>query len=315
MARKVLIAGILLACLIGMRTAKAVENFIYTSAGDFDSVKTLLARRDIDGVQIVYPWRMLEKGKGEYDFSAVERDLAYVQTLRKRLFVQLQDRFFSIDARLIPDYLLRDPLYGGGLIKQDDASGNVGWVTKQWNPHVRARYQALLKALAERFDGQIGGINLPETAIDVENRKDHGDFTCDRYFHATLDNMTYARKVFKRSAVVQYVNFWPCEWNNDHRYMERTFAFAAARHIGLGGPDVLPYQRAHMQNAYPFFNRYKGRLYLVALAVQEPDLDYRHPKTGKRVVKDQQTEFAVDYLGANIIFWATSAPWLQKPVR
>ena len=33
----------------------------------------------------------------------------------------------------------------------------------QWNPAVRARYQALLKALADRFDGKVFAVNLPET--------------------------------------------------------------------------------------------------------------------------------------------------------
>lgn len=29
-----------------------------------------------------------------------------------------------------------------------------------------------------------------------------------------------------------------------------------------------------MKNAYPFFNQYKGRLSLVAMAIQEPTLTY-----------------------------------------
>ena len=304
-----------LVMLLCARSAGAVENYIYTSAGDFDSTKALLNRRDISGAQIIYPWRMLEKSEGVYDFSRVEKDLEYIQSLRKQLFVQLQDRFFSIDARRIPEYLLQDPLYGGGLVKQGEAPDGEGWVSQQWNPYLRERYKALLEALAERFDGRIRGINLPETAIDVAHRKDHGSFTCDKYFQATLDNMAYARKVFKRSAVVQYVNFWPCEWNNDRRYMERTFEFAVAHHLGLGGPDVLPYKPGQMQNSYPFFNRYKGRLPLVAMAVQEPDLNYQDPRTGKWVGKVEQTDFAVNYLGANIIFWATSAPWLSARTK
>ena len=143
---------------------------------------------------------MLEKSKGVYDFKPIEKDLAYLQSRNKQLFIQLQDRFFTPDARRIPEYLLQEPVYGGGLIKQGDASGEQGWVAQQWNPQLRERYQALLAALAERFDGRIRGINLPETAIDVEDRKDHGDFTCASYFQATLDNMRYARKVFQRSA-------------------------------------------------------------------------------------------------------------------
>jgi hypothetical protein len=291
--------------------ARSVEHYIYTSVGDFDAVKGLLDRPDIAGAQVIYPWRMLEKAKGVYDFSPIDKDLAYLQSKHKQLFVQVQDRFFTADAKRIPNYLQQKE-YGGGLVKQNGAPGDEeGWVARQWDPRLRTRYQALLGALAKRFDGRIRGINLPETAIDVAERKDHGDFTCHSYFRATLENMRYARAVFQHSSVVQYVNFWPCEWDNDHNYMGRTFQLALDRHIGLGGPDVLPYKRGPMHNSYAFFHRYKGKLDLVAMAVQEPDLDYRNPKTGKAFSMREQTDFAVDYLGADIIFWAASAPWLQ----
>ena len=67
-----------------------------------------------------------------------------------------------------------------------------------------------------------------------------------------------------------YANFWPCEWNNDQKYMSRTFEFALAHGIGLGGPDIVPWRKAQMKNSYPFFNKYKGKLPLVAMAVQSP---------------------------------------------
>ncbi len=309
----------MLLCLLALalpafaKHAKTADDYLYLSTGDFAKAKPLLARSDIKGAQVIYPWRMLEKSKGIYDFTAIEHDLAYLQSVHKPLFVQLQDRFFSADARRIPEYLLKDPIYGGGLAKQGDSTSGEGWVSMQWNSHVRERYQALLKALAERFDGRIRGINLPESAIDLDKPKDSaGGFSCDGYFQATLENAAYARAVFKHSAVVQYINFWPCEWNNDHRYMQRAFDFAVAHHIGIGGPDVLPNKNAQMHNAYPFFHAYKGRLDLVAMAVQEPDLDYRDPRTGQVVGKVEQSTFATDYLGAHIIFWSLSSPWLQS---
>lgn len=51
-----------------------------------------------------------------------------------------------------------------------------GWVAQQWVPAVRYRYQALLAALAKRFDGQIYGVNLPETAIDLDEKTLLKDF-------------------------------------------------------------------------------------------------------------------------------------------
>jgi hypothetical protein len=186
-----------------------------------------------------------------------------------------------------------------------------GWVTQQWNPAVRERFQKLLSALAKEFDGRVWGINLPESAADVDAKNDQTGFTCDKYFAATLENIAHARKVFSKSHVVQYANFWPCEWENDEKYMSRVFEFAKQNRIGLGGPDIVPYKKAQMKNSYPFFHQYKGQLSLVAMAIQEPTLTYTNPDTNKKFTRDEFVAFAEDYLGVDVIFWAVSSPWLK----
>ncbi|GLQ90394.1 hypothetical protein [Dyella flagellata] len=296
--------------------AEEARNFLLLGQGEVDQYAHLLQRPDIDGVQIIYTWRQLEPQKGQYDFSSIEQDLVRVSALHKQLFIQIQDRFFTKEARRVPNYLLAGNGYGGGLVAQsDDDPGEgpqtQGWVARQWNPNVRERYQQLLQALAKAFDGRVEGINLPETAIGVDDKHDKA-FTCDKYFAAELENMLFARKVFKQSTVVQYVNFWPCEWDNDHRYMERLFDAAFKHGVGLGGPDIVPYRKAQMHNSYPFFHRYKDRLALIAMAVQEPTLTYRDPNTGKHFTREQFDDFGRNYLGASIIFWTTSSPWLLQ---
>ncbi|WP_448511517.1 hypothetical protein [Photorhabdus laumondii] len=217
----------------------------------------------------------------------------------------------------MPFYLQQGTKYQGGLVAQVDNSGEgkaqgYGWVAIQWNTALRKRYQDLLFELAKEFDGRITGINLPETAVDIDMKQDKTGFSCDRYFSAELDNIKFARQVFKKSYVVQYVNFCPCEWDNDRQYMSRFFNFASKNKIVLGGPDIVPYQSAQMKNAYPFFNRYKGKLDLVAMAVQEPTLTYTNPKTKKAFTQEEFTHFAENDLGANIIFWSTTTPWLKQ---
>lgn len=297
-------------------SAETPRNFVYTSSGDLDGAANIISRQDIEGAQIVYNWRALEPEKGRYDFSAIERDLAVLDGLNKKLFIQIQDRFFEPTAKYVPDYLMSDPAYDGGLSPQFDNPGEskpIGsaWVAQQWNPAVRQRYQMLLSALAERFDGRVFGVNLPETAIDLDEKASPKRFTCDNYFAGELENLSFARKAFAKSHVVQYVNFWPCEWDNDHNYMGRVFEFAAANGVGLGGPDIVPGRKAQMKNSYPFFNKYRGKLPLVAMAVQEPTLTYKNPKTGKPFSKGEFVRFAEDYLGADIIFWSTASPWLR----
>src|SRR4051812_2702089 len=281
--------GLAATILAGLQTtafAQAPENFLYTGSGNLETIKATLARPDIGGAQVVYNWKSLEPSKGQYDFSAIERDLALAKSLNKKLFIQVQDRFFQPKARNIPDYMLTEPEYDGGLTPQFDNPGEnkpvgSGWVAQQWHPAVRERYQALLKALAEKFDGQIYGINLPETSIDLDPKHEPKGFSCDAYFSAEMENLAFARKAFEKSLVVQYVNFWPCEWENDHKYMGRLFDFAEKNNVGLGGPDIVPNRKAQMKNSYPFFNKYKGKLSYVGLAVQEPTLTYKNPATRK----------------------------------
>lgn len=291
-------------------------NFLFTSSGDLTRISSLLSRHDIEGVQVVYSWKSLEPAKDQYDFSQIEADLHILEAAHKKLFVQLQDRFFRPQDKSVPAYLQKDPLYAGGLTRQSDNPGQgkspgSGWVADQWNPNVRKRYQLLLVALAKQFDGRIYGINLPESAVEVDLLRHPAGFTCDKYFSAELENMKATRAAFTKSYVVQYANFWPCEWNNDRNYMGRVFAFASENGIGLGGPDIVPYNKAQMANSYPFFHRYKGKLVLVAMAVQEPTLTYKNPATGKKFTRNEFVDFARDYLGASIIFWSTSSPWLN----
>ncbi|WP_051225632.1 hypothetical protein [Photorhabdus temperata] len=160
------------------------RNLIYD---DLNQLHELLKRQDIDGVQIVYNWKQLESAPGEYDFSAIEKDLMLLNKIQKKLFIQIQDRFFKKDARYIPFYLQQNSKYQGDLVTQLDNPG--------------------------------------------ENKE-----------------QSYGWLLFT------------CEWNNDHQYMSRLFNFASKNKIGLGSPDIVPYQSAQMKNAYPFFNRYKGKL-------------------------------------------------------
>ena len=296
---------------------KKIQHYLYTSSDDLNQIQSLITRKDIAGVQIVYNWKDLEIAQGKYDFSRIERDLNYLDKRNKKLFIQIQDRFFEPRAKNIPAYLLKEVIYGGGIVRQADnpevnKTANYGWVAQQWNPYLRKRFQGLIVALATRFDGHIFGINLPETAIDVDKEHDTTGFSCDKYFEAEIENIKFTRKVFKKSFVIQYVNFFPCEWNNSHKYMSRLFSMARGNNIGLGGPDIVPNKKGQMMNSYPFFNKYKGELSIVAMAVQEPTLTYTTPVTLKPFTKDEFVEYAENYLGADIIFWSTSTPWLQQ---
>ncbi|HJO91953.1 MAG TPA: hypothetical protein QF753_01020, partial [Victivallales bacterium] len=59
---------------------------------------------------------------------------------------------------------------------------------------------------------------------------------------------------------------------------------------------------------------YKDKLRVISIAVQEPDYTYTNPKTGKKFTVEEIYDFAVNYIGADIIFWNRQEPQFNKEV-
>ena len=290
--------------------------FLFLGGDEASSYEHMLKNNCINGLQIIYSWKQLEPKKGFYDFSKIEKDLKFLNKEHKKLFIQIQDRSFTPDVVNVPDYIRQESVYHGGVEMQYDFPGEgkpitTGWVARTWDPAVRGRFQLLIRKLASQFDGKIYGINLPETSADFDPNHMPKDFTSDKYFYSVIKNIRYLKKAFKKSQVIQYVNFFPGEWNNDHHYMSSLFTFARKHHIGLGGPDVVPYKNSQMKNSYPFFHQYKGNI-LTALAIQEPDYTYKHPSTGDFDTFYDFYSFAIEYLGASILFWNIEEPFFSN---
>jgi len=300
----------------------SVENpkiFLYLEDEAAINHANALENVNVEGAQIRYFWRSLELEQGKYDFSKIKADLDYLSSLQKKLFIQIQDRSFHPYDIPVPDYILKDIIYQNGIVIQFDFPGEnrqieSGWVTKQWIPQVQQRFQALLVELAKNFDGKIYGINLPETSVDLDPKDANHQFTSEKYFNTILENMEALRKAFKKSHVVQYVNFIPGEWDNDQNYMGRIFEYAIQNNIGLGNPDIVPYRRGQMKNSYPFFHKYKGDLPLIAIAAQEGGYTYVNPDTKELFSMQEIAGFAKKYLGAHIVFWNIQEPQFTNQV-
>ncbi|KAG0206696.1 hypothetical protein BGX28_001895 [Mortierella sp. GBA30] len=295
-----------MACAVSGASNKSID-FVFAEDGDLSLIPDILQRPDIHGAQMIYTWKQLEKSKGVYDFSGIESDLKTLDAVGKKLFVQIQDRFDvpGNQSKRIPNYLLVEQEYEGGLLMQKNSETHLpdGWQTKHWVPAVRKRFQALLYALAQQFDGKIYGLNLPETAFDHDGII--STTLCDKYFDAEMENVAYASSVFNKSVVVQYMNFWPCETPTYQPYMKQAFPYAIEKKFGLGGPDVKPWNAYQLQNSYHYFHQYKGQLSHVAMAVQQPDLGLINPRTNKTYTVEDFRTFSEDYLGSDIMFWTS----------
>lgn len=283
-----------------------------------------LATSSVAGAQLKYTWRELEPKRGEYAFDAIRSDLAFLERSGKRLFIQLQDLSFDEGIKNVPDYLLEDPEYGGGVARKyefedDDESRPVadGWVARRWDPAVRARLAELFVALAEEFDGRIAGINLAETSIGFgrSGALHPPGFSYEAYRDGILDLMSSLRRAFSKSDVIVYANFMPGEElpGEDRGYLRAVYQHADRIGAGVGGPDLLPHRWFQRQNSLPLIAaRASGTV--AGVAVQYSNLDDINPDTGERVTVAELVRFATDELRLDYLFWGTQEPYLSEGI-
>ncbi len=277
-----------------------------------------------EGAQIMYAWRQLEKAEGQYDFSVIRSDLEYLKSHGKKLFIQLQDVSFSARYKPVPKYLLK-PAYDGGVVPSKANGKTIGWISKRWNPDVQTRFAALLVALGEEFDGEIEGINLQETAIEMSKELDPG-FSPSVYAEAIQTNMRVLKSAFPTSTTMQYANFMPGEWLpwEDKGYLRSLYETGEEIGVGLGAPDLM-YKRRGQLN-HPIAMMHEGE-FTAPLGIAVQDGNYvgstgadEHFKDRKGAAKDAKTAipllhaFAKDFLKVDYMFWVDQKPYFNQSV-
>jgi hypothetical protein len=286
------------------------------------SEPAFLETKAIAGAQLKYTWRELEPKKDQYDFSALRHDLAFLRSKGKKLFLQLQETSFSAKNILVPVYLLDDPRYHGGADKQyhiekDDETHATaeGWVARRWDPSVQERFHRLLTTLGEAFDGQLEGINLPETSVSFgeSGRLFPEGFTPATYRDAIITNMMALKRAFPKSVTMQYANFMPGEWRpeQEHFYLRSVYERAMQLKVGLGGPDLLPYKPGQLNHAYPLLRQVAGSV-PTGIAVQDGNYQHLNPKTKQPVTIEELQRFATEYLKVDYLFWCTQEPFYTR---
>jgi hypothetical protein len=294
------------------------SNYVYFGRDhEFMLEPAFLENPYIDGAQVKYTWRELEPERDQYDFSPVRDQLNLLQRHGKRLFLQISDVSFT-QRPPVPDYLLADPAFHGGAARKYEGATGVfdGWVARRWDPAVRERFELLLQALAREFDGQLEGINLPETAIGFESPEFHPPgFTFDAYAEGMLEMLSDARGAFSQSCVISYANFMPGESlpEVDNNYLKGIYSLAENIGLGIGGPDLLPHRRGQQANSLPLI---EGRSpgVIAGLAVQDGNLEDVDPATGEPVTVHALYTYATDVLRLDYIFWGIQEPYYSRDI-
>ena len=312
------IAGLFCASL---QAASPVHHYVFFGMDreKLPTATSFLDSKAFEGAQVAYSWRQLEPQKDNYDFSLIREDLALLSKHNKKLWIQIQDVSFSEKYIFVPKYVLNDPEYHGGVARQfSNATGNgQGWVARRWDPAVQARLYKLFAELGKEFDGQITGVNLDETSLELgkdDTPRPEG-FSPQVYVDAIIANTIALKKAFPKSVTIAYANFMPGEWRptENHGYLEQVYKAARQCGFGVGGPDVLPSRPGQMGSSYPLIHDVSDAV-PVGIAVQDGNLAEVDRMTKQRVTARQLLDFATGYLGADFIFWGTEEPYFSNDV-
>ena len=122
---------------------KQTKNFVYFELErNWIHDTSFLNNMNIVGAQLKYMWRELEPSKNQYALEIIQQDLDFLKSKGKKLFIQLQDvNFDSALVKPVPDYLIKDHRYHGGVSLKHDTKNNViinqnGYVARRWDKGV-----------------------------------------------------------------------------------------------------------------------------------------------------------------------------------
>ena len=192
-----------------------------------------------------------------------------------------------------------------------------GMVARRFDDRVAARFQKLLINLGKKFNGRIYGINLPETAIGIDQNKNlHPKGFTYEYLDALKSNMKIIKESFSNSITILYANFMPGEYkiqNDQIVYMKDLYDYASKIKLGMGGPDLLAHKDGQMRNSYPLIREISNTV-KIGIAAQWNNYKHINPKTGKKQTVAEMYEFAKYYLNTDMIFWSPQQPFYKRDV-
>jgi hypothetical protein len=107
----------------------------------------------------------------------------------------------------------------------------------------------------------------------------------------------------------------PGEWlpEDDHGHLRAVYEHAERIAIGVGGPDLLPHRRGHLNHSYPLIRARSPRV-PAGIAVQWGNLEETNPGTGEPVSVPELYAFARHELRIDYVFWGTQEPYYSNRI-
>ena len=262
------------------------------------------------GGKRIYRWMDLEPEEGVYNFSKIEQDLQYLQSIDKRLWIQIfYTQFNGRQPPQTPAYMWDDPNYGCGseyygTYKREVQDG--GWLPCFWNENLRARLVALYTALGERFNHEpyFEGIAVDETAIDTYVARRQPGYDVNELRLTFQMKALAARQAFPDKSVTQHINFAPYDLNEFS-------AWLASNNIGIGSPDMRLYNQTLMEEIYPIHHLYSKKV-PVGPDVQWDNYARIHPDLGRPNTVEEMMLTAIELINPWYMFWLRRDPYFYE---
>ncbi|PSJ17957.1 glycoside hydrolase [Nitrosomonas supralitoralis] len=266
----------------------------------------LKATPALKGMMIRYFWNDLEKSKGVYDFSSIDKRLAELSSRGKRLVIQVQTKSFN-KRQVVPNYM-KTAEYEGGEFDISDYGNKVvtGRNIKLWNLQVQNRLTALFRAMGKRYNSHpyFEGISMIESAMG-EPIKPLTKTQVTNFYNNKIIVQKQMRLFFPNTMTIQEVNY--------PRPILASFV-GRLKNIGtaLSSPDTFIEEKGLLfeatkydpnQGVYNYYSEFAGTIPMVPTVMSNNYKNTKGDGTGYVPTISQILAFARDTLNANYIFW------------
>ncbi len=285
---------------------------LVTLGADKHTFDVIFDKPQFIGVEERWTWRELEPQKGIYDFSDIDEAVDYLAKHDKQLVIQILDTSFGCGRDpAIPEYMMSDPAYEGGAIYKGD--GTCKWYPNRWLDSMTDRYEALIAALAKRYDTNpnIEAIVGTETAFgSCKDKMETSSFNVEDYYDQLIRRMDIDVAHFVETNVIMYQNFFPCGKGSHYNPLLTEHARQIGH--GLGGPDTLLNHENLLDMVYLPQASLKSIVPL-GTAVQGGQYERTWPD-GSLITPLEIADFAKNVIKRDYIFWLKKSPYFLDSV-
>ncbi len=267
----------------------------------------------VKGLVVRYPWKEFEPTQGNYNYVRVKKHLDLVQSKGLKMVVFVDDKSFS-GAATVPDYIKNNSNYVF-------ANKTGGVSATRWNPFVKSRFIALWTNMGAELDNHpaLEGVVYSETSSSVPP----GTVTVPVYDpvvnkQVIIDTLTAQSNAFPKSNVFWMVNFFPNGYHNGQflgnaivdTYIGDIADIVLPLGVIMGGPDILPEDKALVNRMYPYYDEFKAKGMKLFCSAQNDSFRHMHNEnttlpfyTPQQIFNYGKNELHVNYIWWNYKTW------------